>query len=131
MDTSAEFGMDAEPIAARVAVMAMTTTLPADSARPFACTITRATLPETHLCNQAPFPIRDPCWMSSALWPNNSLDDTPSFYINRWRVLSTPLPTCCRGGGMQEMQLRIQAGRQAPLQAAPEQAAPAERAPAR
>ena len=38
MDTNAEFGIDAEPMAAKVAVMATTITFPADMCSPFACT---------------------------------------------------------------------------------------------
>ena len=38
MDTNAEFGIDAEPMAAKVAVMATTITFPADICSPFACT---------------------------------------------------------------------------------------------
>lgn len=39
METRAEFGMEADPIAASVAVMATTTTFPGDSISPFACNI--------------------------------------------------------------------------------------------
>ena len=37
METKAEFGIDAEPMAAKVAVMATTITFPADICSPFAC----------------------------------------------------------------------------------------------
>lgn len=37
METRAELGMEAEPMAASVAVMATTITFPADRCRPFAC----------------------------------------------------------------------------------------------
>ncbi len=37
METRAEFGMEADPMAASVAVMAITTTFPGDTTSPFAC----------------------------------------------------------------------------------------------
>lgn len=55
METRAELGIDADPMAASVAVMATTTTLPGESVSPFACTSKRvrvaACLLHTEFCS--------------------------------------------------------------------------------
>ena len=67
MDTNAEFGIDAEPMAAKVAVMATTITFPADMCNPFACTEGSTHQHKTQQDYRHLAEPRQPAWLSGPI----------------------------------------------------------------